>query len=85
MVDDAGRDHQTRVQCATCDSSQWMPCSIIKPIPKRVEAIVDQVFCGSKIKPRINYTRTSALHQEVALKPGRMSKAAPVSRAVWPL
>jgi len=29
--------------------------TVIKPIPEAVEAILNQVFCGSKIEPRIDY------------------------------
>jgi len=29
--------------------------TVVKPIPEAVEAMLNQVFCGTKVEPRIDY------------------------------
>lgn len=55
MVYDPAGNHKTRVESATCDSSQRVPCSVVKPVPKIVEPMLYKIFCRSEIKPRIEF------------------------------
>ena len=44
VVDDTGSDHETRVDGATNNTTQWVPSSVIKPVVKVVETLLCQVF-----------------------------------------
>lgn len=55
MVDGTAGDHQAGIQGASGDSTERVPCSVVKPIPKLVEAICDKVLGCSEVKPRIDW------------------------------
>ena len=54
MVYDAAGDHQARVERATGDASQGVPCAVVEPIPEVVEAVLDEVLGRSKVEPGID-------------------------------
>lgn len=54
MVDGAAGDHQAGVQGASSNSTERVPCSVVKPIPELVEAIGDEVLGCSEVEPGIN-------------------------------
>lgn len=56
MVDGAAGDHQAWVQGASSNSTERVPCSVVKPIPELVEAIGDEVLGCSEVEPGINWT-----------------------------
>ena len=41
MVDGTAGDHQPRIESATSDTPERVPCSIVEPVPELVEAIGD--------------------------------------------
>lgn len=55
MINDARSNHKTRIQSATSDTAQRMPCSVIKPIPKLVESVGHEVFGCTEVEPGVNY------------------------------
>ena len=54
MVNDTAGNHEAGIESASGDAAQGMPCPVIKPVPKFVESICDQVFCRSEVEPRID-------------------------------
>lgn len=56
MVDGAAGDHEAGVQGASSNSTERVPCSVVKPIPELVEAIGDEVLGCSEVEPGINWT-----------------------------
>lgn len=53
MVDDTTGDHETRVKGTASDTAERVPGAVVKPVPEAVEAIGDEVFGGSEVKPGI--------------------------------
>ena len=49
-------DHKARVDCATHNTAKRVPCSLIKPVEKIVEAMFYHVRCGSVVEPEHNNT-----------------------------
>lgn len=45
----------TWVYCATNNTSQWVPSSIIKPVVKVVKTLFSQKTCGSVVEVRIKF------------------------------
>lgn len=43
------------MKLTTNDTSQWVPCSIIKPVMKIVKAFLCQVPCGSIVEVWIKF------------------------------
>lgn len=54
MVDDTTGNHETRVQGTTGNTSQRMPCTVIKPVPKLVKSICNEVLGRSEVEPRVD-------------------------------
>ena len=44
VVENGGRDHQTRIDGATNDPSQRIPSSVVEPIVKLVKSFISQKF-----------------------------------------
>jgi hypothetical protein len=40
----------TRIDCATYNPAQWVPCSVIKPVVETVKSFCSQKFCGPEIE-----------------------------------
>ena len=53
VVDAARCDHQTRVHCATNNSAQWVPGSLVKPIEEIIETMFDHIGCRSVVEPEM--------------------------------
>jgi hypothetical protein len=34
--------------------------TVVKPVPEAVEAMLNEVFCCSKVEPRVNFVSVSA-------------------------
>ena len=59
VVDDAAGDHETGVEGAARDAAQRMPCAVIEPVPEVVEAVRNEVLCGAKVEPRVDWSSVS--------------------------
>jgi hypothetical protein len=67
MVDNATGHHETRIKGSSCNSTKWMPCPVIEPIPEIIEPMLNEIFCRSEVEPRINcilisWSRSSVWH-----------------------
>jgi hypothetical protein len=52
-VDGGSSGHQARVNGATDDTAQWVPCTVIKPIQKVVETFRGEVLRGPVVEPGV--------------------------------
>ncbi len=50
-----GGDHQTRVNGATDDSTQWIPGSVVKPVVEGVKTMVGQEFGGAVVEIGVEF------------------------------
>lgn len=49
------RDHQSWIDCATHNPPQWIPCSLVEPVQKVIEPMLDHI-CGCTVVKPIIYT-----------------------------
>ena len=54
VPDGAAGYHQARIEGASSNAAQRVPCPVVKPIPEFVEAIRHQVFRRSIVEPRVD-------------------------------
>jgi hypothetical protein len=59
VVDDAAGNHQSRIEGTSSDSSKRVPCPVVEPVPKLVEAIRNEILGGSEVEPRVNCNMVS--------------------------
>ena len=59
-MDNATGDHQAGIEGTTGDTTQRVPCSIVKPVPELVEAIRNEILSRAKVEPWIDCFMMSA-------------------------
>ena len=59
VVDGAARHHEARVEGASGDSAEGVPCAVVEPVPELVEAVGDQVLCCPEVEPGVDWRRVS--------------------------
>ena len=55
MINAAGSYHEARIDGSTNDPAQRVPGSVIKPVVKRIEPVIRQVFGRPVVEIRIKF------------------------------
>jgi len=55
VIEEAGSDHEARIDGTTDDPTQGVPSSIVEPIVKVIEAVLGEVFCSAIIEIWIKF------------------------------
>lgn len=59
MVYDTTGHHEARVEGASGHTAQGVPCPVVEPVPKVVEAVRDKVLGRSEVEPRVDCSNVS--------------------------
>lgn len=57
VVDGATGHHEARVEGASRDTAEGVPCPVIEPIPEVVEAVRNEVLGSAEVEPGVNWSR----------------------------